>query len=148
MVGSPDRRRLGSACMLALAGSLACLGATVPVPMSLAEVNRRVAPNFTPVHVNERVTVRGVVSAVAYHFPQYSILAIQDEHGATAIKTLIPDNRLDAFHPGDEIEAQGAISFYVGTVSILPEVITVVARKAPPAPLGITPADLQDLKYQ
>jgi signal transduction histidine kinase len=125
------------------------LQAAAAVPLSLAEVNRRSPPDQVAVHVDQKVTVRGVVSASAYHFPLYNILAIQDEHGAaTVLKALLPDNRLDSFHPGDEIEAQGTVSFYAGSISIVPDTLKMLGRKEPPMPVEITMADMEDPRYQ
>lgn len=65
MVGSPNPGRLKSwaGVLLALAGTLAGAHAA-PTPMSLAEVSRRESPLFTPLHLNEKVAVRGVVNAL------------------------------------------------------------------------------------
>src|SRR5271157_157036 len=150
MVGCPSPGRLRFICevVLALAGTLACLDAA-STPVSLAEVGRRKLPALTPVHLDEKVTVQGVVNAVAFHFPEYSVLAIQNEKGDAAIlKVLTPDNRLDAFHPGDEIEAQGAVSFYAGAIAILPDIIKVLGRKTPPLPLDLSAQDLMNVRYQ
>src|SRR5579863_897124 len=103
MVGSPDPRRVRRTCVLLLAGIVPCLRAAAPIPLSLSELNRRLAPDLAPAHVGEVVAVRGVVNAAAFHFPQYTILGIQDDQGAGAtLKVLSPGTSLEGFHPGDE----------------------------------------------
>jgi GAF domain-containing protein len=135
--------------MLGLAGAFACLFAAEPLPLSLQEVGRRRPPDLIPVHLDEKVIVQGVVSVTAFHFPEYNTLAIQDETGAaTSLKVAASDNRLDAFHPGDEIKVEGTVSFTAGTVTILPGTIQVLGQKSPPVPLDIPIQDLQDPRYQ
>ncbi len=60
MVGKPDTRPLRRVCVavLGFVGTLACLRGATPVPMSLAEVNRRVAPSLAAAHLGEAVIVR------------------------------------------------------------------------------------------
>ncbi len=134
--------------MLGLTGTLACLRGAAPTPLSLTEVGRRVPADLTAAHLDEKVVVRGVVNAPAYHFPLYTILALQDEHGATALKTLTPDTRLDGFHAGDEVVAQGTVSFYAGSITVVPDVLNVVSRQAPPPPAEVSVADLLNGKFQ
>jgi GAF domain-containing protein/CheY-like chemotaxis protein len=151
MVGSPNVRRLRRACalLLGLAWGFAYVRAAQPISLSLQEVGRRTGPDLVPVHLNEKVMVQGVVNATAYHFPEYSVLAIQDDKGSAAVlKSLTPGNRLDAFHPGDEIEAQGTVTFYAGAVTIVPDAIQVLGPKPPPVPFEISIHDLQNVAYQ
>jgi GAF domain-containing protein len=46
--------------------------------LTLEEVSARHPPDYSPVHGGETVTVRGGVSAPAYHFPGYALVAIED----------------------------------------------------------------------
>lgn len=150
MVGSANPLRITGNCVvwLGLAASVFCLRAAEPVSLSLQEVSRRAA-DFTPVHLDARVVVRGIVSAPAFHFPQYSILAIQDDRGrATVLKVLSADTRLDASHPGDEVEAQGTVTFFNGDLCIVTDVLQVLGRKTPPTPIDLSIAELQNVNYQ
>jgi len=118
--------------------------------LTLEEVNARRPPDSGPAHSGETVTVRGVVSAPAYHFPDYALLAIDDgRFGAVvaAVQAPQPDARLDGLHPGDEIEVIGTVSSTAGAVTIQPERITITGRKSPPVPEEVSVQDLQGFRY-
>ena len=109
--------------------------------LTLEEVSARKPPDYSPVHSGETVTVRGVVSAPAYHFPGYALLAIDDgRFGAVvaAPEAPQPDTRLDGLHPGEEIEVAGTVSSIAGAVTIQPERITIISRKDPPVPAEVS----------
>lgn len=149
MVGCPNPGRLRTVCraLLAVAGTLACVHAATLLPLN--EINRRNSPIATPVHLDEKVIVRGVVNATPYHFPEYDMTGIQDEKGQSALlKVMTPGSRLESLHPGDDVEVQGTVAFYAGAVSIVPDAIKVLGRKAPPLPVDLAPADIQDVRYQ
>ena len=113
--------------------------------LTLEEVNARRPPDSGPAHSGETVTVRGVVSAPAYHFPDYALLAIDDgRFGAVVAAVQSPqrDARLDGLHPGDEIEVVGTVSSTAGAVTIQPERITITGRKSPPVPEEVSVQDL------
>jgi len=96
------------------------------------------------------VTVRGVVSAPAYHFPGYTLLAIGDgRFGAVLAALQAPqiDTRLDGLHPGEEIEVVGTVSSIAGAVTIQPERITIISRKDPPVPAEVSVRDLEGFRY-
>lgn len=150
MVGSPKPGRLKSwtGVLLALAGTLAGAHAA-PTPMSLAEVSRRESPLFTPLHLNEKVAVRGVVNALPFHFPGYTLVAIQDDLvDAVVLKVLAPDKRLDPFHPGDEVTAAGSVTAYAGGLAVLIDNVELVGRKSPPLPQEVSSREIQNLRYQ
>ena len=118
--------------------------------LTLEEVNARRPPDSGPAHSGETVTVRGVVSAPAYHFPDYALLAIDDgRFGAVVAAVQSPqrDARLDGLHPGDEIEVVGTVSSTAGAVTIQPERITITGRKSPPVPEEVSVQDLQGFRY-
>jgi GAF domain-containing protein/CheY-like chemotaxis protein len=118
--------------------------------LTLEEVNARTPPDSGPAHGGETVAVRGVVSAPAYHFSGYSLLAIEDgRFGAVvaAVQAPQPDHRLDGLHPGEEIEVVGAVSSIGGAVTIQPERITIVGRKVPPVPAEVSVPDLQGFRH-
>jgi len=118
--------------------------------LTLEEVNARTPPDSGPAHGGETVAVRGVVSAPAYHFSGYSLLAIEDGRFGAVVATLQapqPDGRLDGLHPGEEIEVVGAVSSIGGAVTIQPERITIVGRKVPPSPAEVSVPDLQGFRH-
>jgi GAF domain-containing protein/CheY-like chemotaxis protein len=130
--------------------ALLCLPAAAQKQLSLEEVSARKPPDFSPAHAGETVTVRGVVSASAYHFPGYTLLAIDDgRFGAVlaALQAPQPDTRLDGLHAGEEIEVVGAVSSVAGGVTIQPQLITIIGRKEPSAPAEVSIQDLQGFRF-
>src|SRR5450631_2439541 len=104
MVSSPNpdcmrrRRRLTPALLLALVS----LPMAAQMPLTLEEVNARNRDaNFEPTHLNQKVRVTGVVNAPPFHFPAYSLLAIE-AGGYGAVLRVADQDTLDAFAPGDE----------------------------------------------
>jgi GAF domain-containing protein len=88
-----------------------------------------------------------VVSAPAFHFAQYNLLAIQDAHNGGVLKLPIPDSSLERFHPGDEIEASGTVVTQYGMTMLEPESITALGRTTPPTPKLLTTEDLQSTAH-
>jgi signal transduction histidine kinase/CheY-like chemotaxis protein len=130
--------------------ALLSLPAAAQKQLTLEEVNARKPPDYGPAHGGETVTVRGVVSAPAYHFPGYTLVAIDDgRFGAVvaALQAPQPDTRLDALHPGEEIEVVGTVSSIAGGVAIQPERIAFTGRNEPPAPAEVSVQDLQGFRY-
>jgi GAF domain-containing protein/CheY-like chemotaxis protein len=130
--------------------ALLSLPAAAQKQLTLEEVGARKPPDYGPAHSGETVTVRGVVSAPAYHFPGYTLLAIEDgRFGAivAALQAPQPDTRLDALHPGEEIEVVGRVSSIAGGVAIQPERIAFTGRTGPPAPAEVSIQDLLGFRY-
>jgi GAF domain-containing protein/CheY-like chemotaxis protein len=128
--------------------ALLCAAADAPLKLSLAELSARTPPAFTPVYLGRTVKVRGVVNHTAYHFPEYTIIAMEDGRGGAAIlKAALDDTRLDAFSAGEDIEVTGTVGFLAGTIVIQPQNISVLGRKPAPAAIDLSPAAVQDLKY-
>jgi GAF domain-containing protein/CheY-like chemotaxis protein len=118
--------------------------------LTLEEVSSRKIPDYSPAHGGETVTVRGVVSAPAYHFPGYAVVAIDDGRFGAVLATLQspqPDTRLDGVHPGEEIEVVGTVFSIAGAVTIRPERIAITGRKDPSAPAEASIQDLQGFRY-
>jgi len=137
-------------CALGIALLLAqgAVCADEPLSLSLKEVSARKVPDFTSVYVNKRVKVRGVVNAERYHFPQFTVVAIQSgQEGGAVLSVAAGDNRLDTYQPGDELEAVGVVAFTAGMVTIQPETIRLVSRKAAPQPADVTPQEVQNARY-
>ncbi len=146
MAGSPDPRlltRLGYALALA---ALASVPAAAQTRFTLQEFGaRKVRSDYSPVHLNEQAVIRGVVSAHAFHFPDYTLLGIQDEAGGAVLEVDAEDRRLDALRPGDEIEAQGVVAHKGGTVTLRVAQITPLGRKPAPEPVFVPERDLRTL---
>src|ERR1019366_2772378 len=146
ITGSPRRAR----AMVALFAALLSFPAAAQKQLTLEEVSARKPPDYGPAHVGETVTVRGVVSAPAYHFPGYTLVAIDDGRFGAVVAELQapqPNTRLDALHPGEEIEVVGRVSSIAGGVTIQPDLITITGRKEPPAPAVVSVQDLEGFRY-
>jgi GAF domain-containing protein/CheY-like chemotaxis protein len=136
--------------LAAVFAALLSLPAAAQKKLTLEEVNTRKPPDYGPAHSGETVTVRGVVSAPAYHFPGYALVAIDDgRFGAivAALQAPQPDTRLDGLHPGEEIEVVGTVFSIAGGVTIRPERIAITGRKEPPAPAEVSIQDLEGFRY-
>jgi signal transduction histidine kinase len=134
----------------ALLAALVSFPAAAQKQLTLEEVSARKPPDYSPIHAGERVTVHGVVSAPAYHFPSYALVAIDDgRFGAVvaALQAPQPDTRLDGLRPGEEIEVVGTVSSLAGAVTIQPERITIAGQKEPPAPAEVSVLDLEGFRY-
>src|SRR5689334_18136367 len=78
MAASPTGRVNRFALLtLTLVAALSAFRAPAQVRLSLEQLNARKAPQYTPAYAGQAVTVRGIVSAPAFHFPFYTLLAIQ-----------------------------------------------------------------------
>ena len=70
-------------------------------------MNSRSAPDFAPVYAGQKVVIEGVVSAPAFHFPNFSYLALDDGTAGTLLWLSAPETQLDERRPGDEIRVVG-----------------------------------------
>ena len=132
------------ASVWALAGACLCMPARAQTRLSLSEVAARKAPDYAAVHLDEPVTVNGVVDAPAFHFPEYTVLAIEDGPGGGVLELLRNDASLDAFHPGDEIEATGTVAMLAGMVVVQPSAVRATGHRDPPAPVELPLARIQN----
>ncbi len=135
MAAGPGKGKMRSARLWALVGAaFLCLPLSAQTHISLAEVSARRPPDYTAVHLDESVTVRGVVDAPPFRFPEYTILTLQDGLAGGALELPNPDTSLDFLHPGDEIEATGTVATLAGMVVIHPvSFITLGHRNRPAA---------------
>jgi GAF domain-containing protein/CheY-like chemotaxis protein len=133
---------------LKLLAGLSCLPLMAQTTLSLREAGaRNPSANYTPAHLNEKVILQGVVNASSYHFPDYKLLAIQDDQYGAVIKVGAEDNRLDAMRPGDVLEVTGTLSALAGMPVVLPDTVARVGRKAPPAPADVPLDALVGFRY-
>ena len=146
MAERPNPRVLIFLTLVTAAIPVRCIaGAEAPVSLTLEELNRRKLPDYTPLHLDQAVKVRGVVNAPLFRFPTHSILTIQQGPGGAALETEGTDaTLLGAFHPGDEVEAAGRVSLIAGMALVQVDRIALLGRHAPPAAEAATIADVQD----
>src|SRR6185369_11570641 len=145
MAASPDAIRItrGRGVVLGLFLALTCTPVFAQTRISLAQLGFRTGPDYVATYAGQKVIVRGVVSAPAFHFSAYSTLAIQDDHNGGVLKLPVPDMSLDRYHPGDQIEAQGTVVMQFGMTMLSPERISVLGHTAPPQPKDLSTRELQ-----
>jgi GAF domain-containing protein len=116
--------------------------------MSLQDTGVRDATKgYAPVNDGKRIVIRGVVNAPSFHFPEYSLLSIEDGQYGAVIKMPGANSKLDGYAPGDDIEVTGTISVLGGMVVILQERIVPMGHTAPPAPADVAVDDLLGFRY-
>src|SRR4051794_24066001 len=101
-------RKGGRGVALILALAAAALHAQTPLSLEEA-ASRNPAADYLPRHVDRQVRLRGVVNCPAFHFPDQTLLAIEDGHYGAILRVEGADARLNSFTPGDEVEAEGII---------------------------------------
>ncbi|PWU11565.1 MAG: hypothetical protein C5B51_02270 [Terriglobia bacterium] len=121
------------ACWAALGAAL-CLPAPSQIRLTLEQVGARRAPNFTPAYLGQTVVIRGVVSASAFHFLDYTLLALEDSRRGAVLQVGPESRALEAYQPGDEIDVEGIVSAVAGMVTVIPSEIRVLGRTTPPTP--------------
>jgi len=125
-------------CTVAALAALACWPAFSQTTLSLEEMGERgPKPDYLPAHSGESVALRGVVSAPPFHFPEYTQLAIQASGRGAVLKVGAGDSSLDAFIPGDEVEAKGVVQRSAGLPVLKVDSIAAFGRAAPPAPIDV-----------
>jgi GAF domain-containing protein len=123
--------------------ALACVSAGAQTRITLSQLGFRKAPDYSSTYAGQRVVVRGVVSAPAFHFAEYNTLAIQDGRGGGVLKVARPDSSLERYRPGDELEAQGTVVLENGMTMLAPEKVTLLGRGAAPQPMDLSTRELQ-----
>src|SRR5664279_4627178 len=126
MAASADAIRLTRwrGAVLGVCLALACHPVSAQTRISLAQLGFRSGPDYAATYAGQKVTVRGVVSSHAYHFAEYSTLAIQDRHNGGVLRLPAADASLDHYHPGEEIEAEGTVVVQYGMTMLAPQKIT------------------------
>src|ERR1051325_1477797 len=128
---------------LAWLAALGCMSLGAQTTLSLEQAGaRNPSANFSPTHLNERVIVQGVVNSRAYHFPNYTLLAIDDGSFGAVLKVDGADTRLDAYRPGDDLQVNGTVAAFVGMVVVQPAGISKLGVKPAPKPVEVPLNDL------
>jgi GAF domain-containing protein/CheY-like chemotaxis protein len=127
---------------LTLALAAACLPAAQN-RVTCEDLRARTPPNWGPALAGETVAVHGVVSAPPFHFPDYTLAAIQDGSGGAAIQAPKGSPALDALRPGDEVEAEGAVAGLAGMPVVVIGRVDVVGHAPPPVPVTVSLRELE-----
>jgi len=133
---------------VALFAALVAMPVAAQTPLSLNDVGKRDASaDFAPVFLNHRVVIRGVVNSPAFHFPDHSLLTLEDGSYGAVLRVGRTDDRLDGFHPGDEIQVTGAVAAFAGMPVVQPETIVKTGVKPAPTPVEVPLSDLIGFRY-
>jgi signal transduction histidine kinase/CheY-like chemotaxis protein len=135
--------RLGAGALAAALAAL-CPPALVAEPtITLKEASVRKPPDYTPLHEGKIVVVSGQVSIRPVPINEAFHIAIQEKE-----QGLILEGSAATFGqiaPGDWIEARGRIINRAGLPVVSVTKVTVVSSGAPPVPVPLSPAGVQDL---
>ncbi len=143
MVGIRTRRG-----KLTLVTALACAPLAAQTALSLKEAGaRNAAAEFRPQHLRERVIVRGVVNSLAFHFPDHTLLAIDDGDYGGVLRVERQDPRLEPYRPGDELQVEGIVAEFAGMTVILPDSILKRGVKPAPTPVQVALEDLIGFRF-
>ena len=121
-----------------------CLPAAGQSRLSLAQAAARKPPDYTAVHLDQTVTVRGVVNAAPFHFPGYTVASLEDNAAGGALWVSNGDTRLDALRPGDELEVTGKVMMLAGMAVIAPSSLATVGHHSAPSPAEVPVSGLQN----
>ena len=129
--------------LVALAASRSGLAQTA---LTLGELNARTPRDYGAVHARQEVSIRGTVNALPFHFPEYTVLTIQDGTSGAALHTPSTSTLLDALLPGDVVEASGSVITLAGMVMVDVGSIKKVLRAAGFQAATASIEDLQQFK--
>ena len=144
MAHGPGTANMKRDCIWAVAAALClCFPAAAQTSLSLAAAGARKPPDYTAVYLDQTVAISGVVNSPAFHFPEYTVLALQDGPYGATLELPHSDRRLDSFQPGDEIEATGTVAMLAGVVVIRPGSIRLAGHRDAPAPADLPLPEIQ-----
>lgn len=133
---------------LALFAVLACVPAAAQTAISLQEIGARdPGSEYRPRLLDQRVLAHGVVNSLAFHFPDHTLLAIEDGNFGAVIRVPRDDLRLEPFRPGDELQVDGTVAVFAGMPAILPRSVSKIGRKPAPVPVEASLDDLIGFRY-
>jgi CheY-like chemotaxis protein len=137
-----------SGVRLALVVAMAWTPVAAQKTLTLQEAGaRNASAEFRPAHLDEKVRVRGVVNSLAFQFPAYTLLAIEDGSYGAVLKVDGSPSRLDPYRGGDELDIDGTVAVFMGMPVILPSRLAKVGVKPAPVPLEVSIRDLTDFRY-
>src|ERR1035438_2777916 len=131
-------RRRWRAAALGVCLALACDPLWAQTRITLSQLGSRMGPDYSATYAGQKVIVRGVVSASAFHFVEYTTLSIQEGNNGGVLKVARPDSSLDRYLPGEELEVVGTVVMLYGMTAVAPDKVTQLGRKAAPDPRDLT----------
>jgi len=134
--------------LLALAVVPACATAWAQTAVTLADLGQRNPSDYSSARIGQKLLIRGTVNARPYHFPNYTVLTIEDGAYGAALEVMGAGNtRLDAFQPGDQVNASGTVSEYSGMTTLLVDRVALAGQRPAPAPVRLSVSDAQGFRY-
>jgi GAF domain-containing protein/CheY-like chemotaxis protein len=123
---------------------LAACTLTAQTLTPLSKINERTGTDLAPALAGQRVTVRGVVSARAFHVAQhYTTLAIQDLESGAVLRGAVTNSPLEGLSPGDEIQAHGTVVTQYGMAMVETDSVSLLGHKPAPLPREVSLARLE-----
>jgi len=138
-------KNLAFRCRVPVLATLVLCAAFARTPLTLEEAGSRRAPDFTPIHAGESVTVKGVVSNRAVSFIEYAHLPIEDGRYGLVLEG--SGETLARLAPGDEVEVTGVISTRGGLPVLSTKDIRVISKQPVPVGRTVTTDELQGSRY-
>src|SRR5215472_14534841 len=137
------------ACLGAGGLALMFFGGTAAAQLRLTpqQATARKSPDYSPALAGQMVTVQGIVSSPAIHFPGFTLLFLEQNHHGVALEVAETDRDVDAYSPGDQLEVDGAVSSRSGLVVILPAHIRGLGRQSAPSPEEVPVEELQSFDH-
>jgi hypothetical protein len=133
---------------LAVLLAFACLRLAGQTALSLEQVGaRNSSEDFRPARESERVAIRGIVNSPAFHFPDHTLLAIEDGSFGAMLRVPRGDDRLDVYHPGDELQVDGVVGVFAGMPVVQPTAISKRGIRPAPAPIDVPLDRLLGFRY-
>ena len=128
--------------------ALACAPLGAQPLLSLLDVSaRNPSAEFRPQRLGERVRVRGVVNSRAFHFPDHTLLSLEDGNYGAVVRVERQDAKLDAYRPGDEIQVEGTVSAFAGMPAIVPSAISKIGSQPAPSPREVPLEELNSFRH-
>jgi GAF domain-containing protein len=147
MAGSAKSSLLGRLAVWLTASLALALPLTAETRLTLDRVGKRNPADYSAVYQGRAVVVRGVVSAPAIRFTDYTILGIEAGGSGGLLRVSDNETLLNKLQPGDELEVAGKVVTQYGVPMIEPDTILSVGHKSPPVPIELNPKSAQDLNY-
>jgi len=128
---------------MSLVALAVCRSGLAQTALTLGELNARTPRDFEAVHARQDVSIRGTVNAAPFHFPGYTVLTIQQGAWGAALHTPATSTVLDAYVPGDVMEASGSVITVAGMIMVDAGRVTKVGHTAGFRAATVTLEDLR-----
>ncbi len=113
--------------------------------LTLEQAGSRSGPNFAPTHLNQQVSVSGVVSARMYHVEDRFLVPIQDaQHHGLILNGSI--EQLASLMPGDSLDVTGGIDVRFGMPVLNVASLAKSGAVAPPLPIRLPVDELRSFR--